>query len=404
MLVQVSFFLGAGASAPYGMPTAGKFIELLQSRGRNRHMWREVVEVLGASSIESLFDGLGDTAGYFSTGAGKSVRSWLLKSAPGSPTQWMRDVPGLEADLRGRIFEAYGWNPEMGAVLGAVLEPLLDLAAGQKEIPVYTTNYDRCVEEYCSDPDRGLLCRDGFQADSFAGRFRWSDTYGPAGEEGGLSAPRTLKLHKLHGSLGWKLGPYGPERLAYESRSDSSHCRDLLAYPSSRTNPLMENALFRTILSEFKKSLLSSDACIVIGYSFRDSDIADAFEEFVRGDRILVAVGDGAVPDICKNVLRVPVPEGADRRWRRAGPGRAVCIDPSLPNVYGVNELVSPETIPGITRCIAGILHGDGGAACAGPWTSAACASAADGHGGAPPRGGATDAPWQPLVAGPGRP
>ena len=400
----MSFFLGAGASAPYGMPTAGEFIGLLQSRGRNRHMWREVVEVLGASSIEGLFDGLGDTAGYFSTGAGKSVRSWLLKSAPGGPTQWMRDIPGLEADLRGRIFEAYRWNPEMGAVLGAVLEPLLDLAAGQKEIPVYTTNYDRCVEEYCSDPDRGLLCRDGFQADSFAGRFRWSDTYGPAGEEGGLGAPRTLKLHKLHGSLGWKLGPYGPERLAYESRSDSSHCRDLLAYPSSRANPLMENALFRTILSEFRGSLLSSDACVVIGYSFRDSDIADAFEEFVRGDRILVAVGDGAVPDIYRNVLRVPVPEGADRRWRRAGPGRAVCIDPSLPNVYGVNELVSPETIPRITRCIAGILHGDGGAAAAGPWTSAACASAADGHGGAPPRGGASDAPWQPLVAGPGRP
>lgn len=401
--MQVSFFLGAGASAPYGMPTACEFMDLLRSKGRNRRMWREVIDALGASSVEGLFDGLADTAGYFGTGAGRSVQSLLIKSAPGGLTRWMRDVPGLEADLMSRILEAYRWNPEKGAVLGAVLGPLLDLAAGQEEIPVYTTNYDRCVEEYCSNPCRGLLCRDGFQADSFAGRFRWSDTYGPAGAEGGSGAQRTLKLHKLHGSLGWKLGPYGPERLAYESRSDSSYYRDLLAYPSSRADPLMGDALFRAILSEFRSSLLSSDACVVVGYSFRDRGIADVFDEFVRGDRVLVMVGNGAVPDIYRNVLRVPVPAGADRRWRRAGPGRAVCIDQSLPNVYGVNELVSPETILGITRGIGGILQG-AGAAAAGPWTSAACASAAGDCGGTPLRGGYSDALWQPLVVGPGRP
>ena len=358
-LVKISFFLGAGASAPYGMPTAGEFMKLLQNRGRNRRRWQEVIDALGASSAEGLFDRLGDTARYFGTDAGRSVRSRLLKSAPGGPTRWMRDVPGLEADLRDRIFEAYRWNPENDALLCAILGPLLDLAAGQDEVPVYTTNYDRCVEEYCSNPARGLLCYDGFQADAVAGRFRWAGTYG----RGGAGAARALKLYKLHGSLGWKLGPYGPERLAYESRSNSKHYKDLLVYPSSRTDPLTKVALFETVFREFGSSLLSSDMCIVVGYSFRDPGIAEVFKEFVRDDRLLVMVGDGAVPDFYKNVVRGRAPAGAAGRWRRAGPGRAVCIDTSLPGVYGINELVSPETILGITRSIGGILQRVGGQA-----------------------------------------
>ena len=359
----VSFFLGAGASAPYGMPTTGEFIKRLLERGRGRRKWQEVTAALGASSIEELFDRLADTARYFSTDAGRSIRSRLLMPSLGSQASWLRGIPRLESSLKSRIFEAYTWNPGNKAALDTVLGPLLDLAAEQGEVPVYTTNYDRCVEEYCSDPRKGLLCHDGFDEDPHAGRFRWKDTYGKTVNGRSVAAARALKLYKLHGSLGWKLGPYGPERLAYESRSGNKHYKDLLVYPSSRADPMMEDALFRTVFTEFRGSLLSSDMCVAAGYSFRDPDIAGVFEEFVQSDRLLVMVGDGAVPDFYKNVLRVPAPAGVARRWRRAGQGRAVRIDPSLPGVYGINELVSPETILGITRSIGGILQRVGGPA-----------------------------------------
>lgn len=345
--MQISFFLGAGASTPYGMPTTGKFIKMLQDEGRDRHRWQEVAATLGASSIEQLFDGLADTGRYFGTDAGRSVRS-LLESATGGRARWMRDIPKLEADLRARIFEAYRWNPRNRALLGAVLGPLLDLAAEQNKVPVYTTNYDRCVEEYCSDPRRGLLCNDGFREDALAGRFRWSNTYGRARTAGRAGAQRMLKLHKLHGSLGWKHGPYGPERIAYESLSDSAHYEDLLIYPSSRPDPLMETALFRTIFSEFKGSLLSSDVCVVVGYSFRDPDVAGVFRDFVRGGRTLVVIGDRAVPDLCNSVLRPAAAAGAAGNRRRAVPGQIARIVPSLPNVYAVSDLVGPGTILGI--------------------------------------------------------
>ena len=361
--MKISFFLGAGASAPYGMPTASEFIKLLLERGRSRRKWQEVTAALGASTVEQLFDKLADTARYFSTDAGKSIWAQLLMPSLGSQASWLRSIPKLESSLKNRIFEAYMWNPGNRAVLNAVLGPLLDLAAEQDEVPVYTTNYDRCVEEYCSDPHKGLLCRDGFGEDPHAGRFRWKDTYGKTVNGRSVAAARALKLYKLHGSLGWKLGPYGPERLAYESRSGNRHYKDLLVYPSSRTDPLTKDALFRTVFTEFRGSLLSSDMCVAVGYSFRDPDIAGVFEEFVQSDRLLVMVGDGAVPDFYKNVLRVPAPAGAAKRWRRAGRGRAVCIDTSLPGVYGINELVSPETILGITRSIGGILQRVGGPA-----------------------------------------
>ena len=349
--MRKSLFLGAGASTPYGMPTTGEFMTLLRNEGRDRHRWQEVAATLGALSIERLFDGLADTGRYFSTDAGRSVRS-LLESAMGGRARWMRDVPKLEADLRARIFEAYRWNPRNRALLGAVLGPLLDLAAEQDEVPVYTTNYDRCVEEYCSDSRRSLLCNDGFREDALAGRFRWSNTYGRTRAAERAGAQRMLNLHKLHGSLGWKLGPYGPERIAYESLSDSAHYEDLLIYPSSRPDPLMETALFRTIFSEFRGNLLSSDMCIVVGYSFRDPDIAGVFRDFVRGGRTLVVVGDKAVPDLCNSVLRPAVAAGVAGSRRRAGPGRIARIVPSLPNVYAVSELMGPETIPRITRDI----------------------------------------------------
>ena len=361
--MKKSFFLGAGASAPYGMPTTGEFVKLLLERGRSRRKWQEVTAALSASTIEQLFDRLADTARYFSTDAGRSIRARLLMPSLGNQASWLRDIPRLESSLKSRIFEAYTWNPGNRAVLDAVLGSLLDLAAEQGEVPVYTTNYDRCVEEYCSDPRKGLLCHDGFGEDPHAGRFRWHDTYGKTANGRGVAATRALKLYKLHGSLGWKLGPYGPERLAYESRSGNKHYKDLLVYPSSRADPMMEDALFRTVFRGFRGSLLSSDMCVVVGYSFRDPGIAEVFEEFVRSDRLLVMVGDGAVPDFYRNVLRVPAPANAARRWRRAGPGRAVCIDTSLPGVHGINELVSPETILGITHSIGGILQRVGGPA-----------------------------------------
>ena len=133
---------------------------------------------------------------------------------------------------------------------------------------------------------------------------------------------RRLRLLKLHGSLGWKLHEsHGPVRVNYEKKSSDPNQRDLLIYPSLSPKSEEKTEPYATIFNHFREQLMSSDACIVVGSSFRDEQIRDEFVQFVEQDKKLVVVSPTGVADI---VERVPGSAHYQNPQSRLGPAQHV--------------------------------------------------------------------------------
>jgi hypothetical protein len=86
----------------------------------------------------------------------------------------------------------------------------------------------------------------------------------------------------LHGSLNWKRHKtYGPEATSVErSVDDPNYLEDLLIYPTLSPKEGAEIEPYMTIRKQFEVLMDTMDACIVIGFSFRDEHINDIFSKF----------------------------------------------------------------------------------------------------------------------------
>jgi len=110
---------------------------------------------------------------------------------------------------------------------------------GFHEYSIFTTNYDRIIEEFCGSMT-SFEIRDGFSYNAKAGRNFWNAH--------SFDVPinpntNTIKLHKLHGSLNWKLSPDGIERVSPEIRITQPKpmlIKDMLLYPGTKERPDQE--------------------------------------------------------------------------------------------------------------------------------------------------------------------
>ena len=339
---NVSLFLGAGMSAAYGMPTSSQFRDRMLRKCQRRRAWRRFLEDPKLQDIEDVWAAL-DSLDAFASSPGSGYWIRRLERAGIEP----RELSGLRDALKSELFAACRWRPDNDFLLDAVLGPVLSLASGADgRVRVFTTNYDRSVEEYCSDPKRGFLCYDGFEYDPQTGRNLWSGFAGrPAllGWWDGLAPPPTvLDLLKIHGSLGHKVSRYGAERTAYEARSADPAYSDAIVYPSNipkSTYKGVHGDMFRG----FVEHLSASDACVVVGYSFRDPLIAKQFARFVENGKTLVVIGPKAAASL-GNVPQLMAGRGRSAKWVRAGANRLVRSE-GRGTVHAIQEEIRPETV-----------------------------------------------------------
>ena len=231
----------------------------------------------------------------------------------------LEEVMKVGRAARREVFKRYAWDHELDESAGRLLGPLVDMARdmnGDGQVAVFTTNYDRAVEEVCEG--RGLRMHDGFRLDVKTGRRMWAAEFGagkgeagPAGKAGG-----SVRLYKLHGSLDWKRNDkHGVLRVDYDGPSGSAHYWDVLIHPSLADNKgAIRGEPYRAIHESFKKELESSDACVVVGFSFRDRHIAGEFRRFAEHDgKALIVVGPDAHEDVYRRIFGQE-PAGEDRQ------------------------------------------------------------------------------------------
>jgi len=182
------------------------------------------------------------------------------------------------------------------------------------QMHVFTTNYDSVVEYYCAEKHIDFTC--GFELERFSRRRFWKPEL--------FRKPQGLKLYKLHGSLDWRETNDGRiERVPTEeqvSKITRRYKRNVLIYPAQKE--YLTEEPFRTLMDYFEKVLNEHDACLVIGFSFRDPYINRIFLDFLKANlkRRLIVIS----PTCSRNVKENLVHE--NKRLKR----RILCLDMSF--------------------------------------------------------------------------
>ena len=309
MLVVI--FLGAGASAPFGYPTMDGLQSQLMNRVEDteRDLLVGLPSLGGNKDVEVVLQHLDAIEGLTDRGLGEIFeKSWVefsvlgKKQTMGFP-ELIKLCRSLRETIQDTIFDVYQFRPKSAEnfqLYGQFFSTLASITRA-RELHVYTTNYDRIIEEFGVRND-GYQVVDGFQHDEKTGRYLWK----PSSFDSPLpDVGRPLKLFKLHGSLTWKSGENGIERVAPEIRLKQPTTilkKDILVYPGSKEPP--EQEPFRTLYERFETQMKETDRCLVVGFSFRDPYLNRVFRDFVysgRGELLVMSKNCGQV--VAKNLL-----------------------------------------------------------------------------------------------------
>ena len=313
--VKVSLFLGAGASTNYLMPTTRELKEDLAkdyagdekgAGGGKDGVWSDLLSDSNGLDIEHILM-LADTIDRLNeTEAGKK-----LIEGSGRFGLQLKEAMRLGRVARREVFRRYSWDYDIGDGVRDILGPLVKMArgmGGNGRVAIFTTNYDRAVEEFCEGAK--LRLHDGFRLNRRTGRRMWTGNFGY--DKGGAGRGGAVRLYKLHGSLDWKRSPrHGILRVDYDGDSDGVRYENIVIHPSladkSKEN---ERDPYKAIHDSFREELESSDVCVVVGFSFRDDPIVVEFRRFAELDgRTLIVVGPKAGEDVHARILERDAPD-----------------------------------------------------------------------------------------------
>lgn len=306
-------FLGAGASAAFGIATMEGFVEELVQSLSDKNDWRNEVleikrrledkkkrwdiEILStALSILSSSEESSDLDSYLTPLLGISDDIVIPKSK--------QDLSGLLYQIRNLVYKRcaginFTGTPNIYGSLHNALNHGLSFVSvkinkekslSRKTEPslksptskVYTTNYDQIYE--WSLEDKEIPFSDGFEPEGEYNVFtnKWDEN--------------KVCVAKLHGSINYysrKDGKIVKSRLeAGENPKDifGEELQRMMIYPIGEK--YVTKSPYLQLLNKFYEDLMKDKLIIVIGYSFRDDPINNVFIERIKrnGDFKIILV------------------------------------------------------------------------------------------------------------------
>ena len=289
MAMSIAFLLGAGFSAPYGIPTMRPFLHSFRRMAESKYPdLHDTLELHFArlgddSDIEALLSGLGKAERLADAMPRGVVDSAELRL-------WQEQSRFLKSHLISYIIEQCERYDE--EAVKSVLSPSLRMLADLDEIEmvhIFTTNYDRIVEIACEEAD-----------------IEYADGFGETGNE--LVAPWTrtfdkkVCIYKLHGSVSYYVDQArggtskflrldrgyplpGPD---FRLSREGNELEPLMVLPTLEKDTLGEpyshlNHLFTEILSQ-------TVLVVAVGTSLRDNHIVGAIN--FNADNVVVLLVD----------------------------------------------------------------------------------------------------------------
>ena len=177
----------------------------------------------------------------------------------------------LRTEIEYEIVKEYSDIPS--SLVMKVYKPFFDLVFSQIDpnrycLPIFTTNYDTAVEEFCYlNQDYALV--DGFMPD---GRdYVWDGATFHSFHL--VPQKKNIVLFKLHGSVNWIYVKAKREIFRtqpFHQQADTSKYSNILIYPA--THKVATSEPYFTAYDYYGRCCERSQSPLTIGYSFRDYD------------------------------------------------------------------------------------------------------------------------------------
>ena len=317
---RVALFLGAGASRAFGYPTTKEFLtqfkpKLNEIQSRIVQTFEEIKDVEDIEHILQMVDG-------FVTLKSRPLITEFLKKFGARFT--IREVGGVEGTkfldecvnikklIISELFTQYRFSEnKVSDVVSWYGRLFKELAQHDqnRELDIFTTNYDSVVEEfhgYAETLDVELF--DGFVPAGRSERLFWKPK--EAFQKGfRKDADLKLRLFKLHGSLNWCVRRNGEiEKVRLEQQVVSSRRYrsngNVLIYPAQKTYE--EEPPFNSLFESFREAAKTTKVFLVIGFSFRDDLINSIFSDHLLKDarRRLIVVSPSASENLLEGFLK----------------------------------------------------------------------------------------------------
>jgi len=303
---DIVFFFGAGASAPFGIPTMKQFVidfeNYLDEKGKSdeRKAYRNIKNILETKlnreiDLEDVFtviDGIINLTperlgvlpiyvyspsqmptishypnNYIDTceSLEKKFQSFVREKCRISDEKFYHKIAIVYQDFFNRLWHE---SSQRSSTIYRQNQNYFYC----KNWAIFTTNYDTCLESYwreCVGPDDGL--NTGFRLDE--SRNRWI-----LSPERLFSIDR-VRLMKLHGSISWQIGQ--DEKTVTEEQTlgysliGRRYIGQMMIYPIQQKELYLEPYI--TMFKILNSELRNKSVWIIIGYSFNDPIIREIF-------------------------------------------------------------------------------------------------------------------------------
>jgi len=317
---KIVLFLGAGASAPFGYPTTEKFVGGLKAEigdSVEGIFLSNILRMPEVKDIEQVLEVLKALYVFNKNPLKEYVTTFTttinLPNLSTNVFDQMKIAERLEDKIKSDVFRQYEFSSlrinEIKDAYGPLIEMLFNLR-GDNELPIFTTNYDRVIEEFCYR--EGINCIDGFKRNPQTEEIEWNSKEFKRRPR----RKRIIKLYKIHGSLSWRRkrdGMFvrvGPEE---RTRGTQRYEKNLVLFPTEK----LTNEVERLMIPEkepygllhilFREVLKESEVAVFIGFSFRDAYINDIIISEMNNKKMLIVSPQAS--DI-ENKLRRPFPFG----------------------------------------------------------------------------------------------
>ena len=313
---NILFFFGAGASAPFGIPTMKQFVTDFETSfdqndenaldqkivysGIKGRLEQDLGKPVDLEAVFSVIDGLlnynteklGLLSIYLANNGFRKPSEEIVKICK-SLSEKFRDFVKNKCEVPEAAFGKIGsvyrdFFNRFALELGGKVNRQEDYA-WCPDWTIFTTNYDTCIEYYWREKAR-IGIDTGFDFDlvrhvsALRSRRFLQENIG-------------LQLFKLHGSINWLVEKGTNEVIEVEMEKGRSHMGrrflgEMMIYPIAEKELYLDPYI--SMLLRLNRELESKKVWIIIGYSFNDPVIREIFSKESSKDKKIILVHPNA--------------------------------------------------------------------------------------------------------------
>ena len=273
--MNVTFFMGAGASVVAGLPTT---VELLQKLKNNHN--KDSIALLGLypnSDIEHLLSDMEEFSRYESSLLNAVLASYTDRNLD----RVKKDMDDIRGEIRHMLFKMFAVHDDSIERYRSAFRHIARMHQ-QSRVRIATTNYDMLVEEACCKEGIGIT--DGFSSRAGGLRPFWANDWKYVAE--------FVELVKLHGSLNWRQRPDGIIRESNDFMPSEE--QDLLIAPTLGNKNYEKSTIFGALFKRFERMLSDTDVLVAIGTSWRDTEIVGQIKKRLDANMKILTIGPSA--------------------------------------------------------------------------------------------------------------